>query len=386
MGGLSRRSVLGGAGAFALAGMLSACNRGTPPSVGGASPAADRSLEEPVVRWAGWPLQLDYDDDSGGYPSLQTFQDRAQISVAYSDEITSNQQYYDTIAGRLRSGADIGRDVITVSDWLAAQLIRQGSVQKLDKTNIANWSNIQPWLKNPAFDPGRVYSLTWQAGFTGIAYAKALKRPVRSVADLWRADLRGKVTVLAEMRDTMGVLMLAQGIDIAGDFGSDNFGDALAQLEKQVGDGQISRVAGAGYTDDLVSGKTLACIAWSSDIEHLNATHGNKWEFVKPATGATLWTNNLVVPIGSPHKQNAEILMNYYYDPGVAARIASAVHGISPVAGARAAMQRLDVVQADDPLIFPTEQQLDQAKTFRQLTAAEEAQYNADFADVAGLR
>ena len=61
-------------------------------------------------------------------------------------------------------------------------------------------------------------------------------------------------------------------------------------------------------------------------------------EFAIPDAGGTLWSDNMMVPIGTPHKKNAETLMNYYYDPAVAAQVAAYVNYICPVQGAQEAM------------------------------------------------
>src|SRR5699024_6963007 len=142
------------------------------------------------------------------------------------------------------------------------------------------------------------------------------------------------VEVLDEMRDTMGLMLLAQGVDIAGKWGDAEFGKALEDLEKQISSGQIRQVRGNSYKEDLISGDALAVFCWSGDITQLNFENGEKWAFALPDSGGTLWSDNLMVPIGSPHKKNAETLMDYYYQPEVAAEVAAWVNYISPVQGA----------------------------------------------------
>ena len=61
-----------------------------------------------------------------------------------------------------------------------------------------------------------------------------------------------------------------------------------------------------------------------------------------PDSGGTLWSDNLMIPIGSPHKKNAETLINYYYDPKVAAEVAAYVNYICPVQGAQQEMEKID--------------------------------------------
>lgn len=137
--------------------------------------------------------------------------------------------------------------------------------------------------------------------------------------------------MLSEFRDTLGLIMLEQGVDIEKDFSNDQFGAAIEVLEKQLSSGQIRQVKGNDYKEDLVSGDAIAVIGWSGDITQINFESGDKWQFAIPESGGSLWSDNLLVPIGSPHKENAETLMNYYYDPAVAAEVAAYVNYICPV-------------------------------------------------------
>jgi len=387
----SRRAVLGGAGAAGLAAALSACGTGSTSGSGSDKPdaVADRSDSDKVVNWANWALYLDYDEKTKTYPSLEEFTKRTDIKATYAEDIEDNDSYYGKIQGQLKNGQDIGKDVIVLTDYMAARVIRQGYAQKLDKAVIPNAANILDDLRDVDFDPGRNYSLTWQSGYAGLAWnQKELERlgvptPLRSVNDLWRPQLKGRVEVLSEFRDTLGIIMLDQGVDISKPFGADKFGAALEVLEKQLGSTQIRQVKGNSYKEDLISGDALAVIAWSGDITQLNAENGNKWQFALPEKGGTLWSDNMLIPIGSPHKKNAEILMNYYYAPDVAAEVAAYVNYICPVKGAREAIQKTHPELADEELIFPTGNA--NAKVFRSLEPDEETQFTQDFQKVLGV-
>ena len=225
-----------------------------------------------------------------------------------------------------------------------------------------------------------MHSLPWQSGFAGIAYNVEEVGEIRSVSDLWTPELNGRVTVLAEMRDTIGLLMLENGVDISGDFTADQFNAALDVLREQVESGQVRNVRGNSYTEDLVNNDALAAIAWSGDITLLNFEEGyEKWKFVLPEAGGTLWSDNFMVPIGSPRKTNAETLMNYYYEPEVAAEVAAWVNYITPVAGAQEAAVAIDPELAENQLIFPNSDTLAQTSVFRGLSAQEENEFQAAF-------
>ena len=386
---LSRRTLLRGVGGVGAAAALAACGTGSNDATTTTKPkptVEDKSATDKVVNWANWPAYLDFDDKTKKYPTLEKFQEKTGIKATYAEDIDDNDTYYGKIQGQLKNGQDIGKDVIVLTDWMAARLIRQGYVQKLDKANIPNAKNLNPKLQDVEFDPGRKQSLTWQSGYAGIAYRKdKVGHELKTIDDLWKPELKGKIVVLSEMRDTVGVIMLSQGKDISTDFSEDDFMAALEVLQKQVDSGQIRQVKGNSYLEDLYSGNAIAAIGWSGDMLVAQAEQEDpNYTFQLPETGGTLWSDNLMIPIGSPHKANAEKLIDYYYDPAVAAEVAAYVQYICPVEGAKEEMQKIDPSLVDSPLIFPTEADLAKVKVFRSLTPDEETKFAEEFQKVIG--
>lgn len=374
----SRRHILQGAGIGAGALALAAC---APSSAGAPKPAEDISATDKTLTWSNWPAYIDEDDD-GNYPTLVRFQDETGISVEYKVDIDDNNTYYGTIKDQLALGQFTGADTFCLTEWMVARLIRFGYVQDLDAANIPNKKNLAPALLNPDFDPGRAKSLPWQNGFAGLAWnTEEIPAGIRSVDDLWKPELKGKVTVLSEMRDTMGLIMMSQGVDISTeDWGTDEYQAAIAVLEENVTSGQIFGIKGNEYMQDFVSGDAIAAIAWSGDITVLNAEAGyEKWKFALPETGGTLWGDTFVVPMGSPRKTNAETLMNYYYEPEVAAEVAAWVNYITPVVGAQEVAAEKFPEVADNQLIFPDADTLSNAHIFRTLNSADDQAFNAEF-------
>ncbi|MFL4478866.1 spermidine/putrescine ABC transporter substrate-binding protein [Paeniglutamicibacter sp. ORCA_105] len=379
---LSRRKLLAGAGGLGLAAFLAACGTGgTGSSTASSAPAvSDLSQSDKNIFWANWTLYLDYDDEAKNYPTLEDFTKRTGIKVNYAEDIDGNDSYYGKVQAQLAAGQDIGQDIMTLTDWMAGRVIRQGFTQELNQANIPNIKNLLPSLQEVDFDPGRKNSLTWQSGYAGIAYNKAkYPKGLRTVSDLWNSDLKGRITVLDEMRDTMGLLMLDNGVDIAGGWGDTEFAAATDVLSQQIANGQIRQVKGNSYKEDFISGDAIAGIVWSGDITQMNFENDDQWEFVLPEAGGTLWSDNLMVPVASPRKANAEKLMDYYYEPEIAAQVAAYVNFISPVQGAKEAMEKIDPSLMDNPLIFPSESDLAKAHVFRSLSAEEETNFNGQF-------
>ncbi len=388
---ISRRSALQGAGLLGLGAFLAACGTSGTPGTGQAGtsgaiePATDLSDTEKTLAWANWTLYLDLAEDGNSYPTLDAFMQQSGIEVAYSEDIDGNDTYYGKVQGQLANGDDIGQDIVVFTDWMAARMITMGYTQELDRANIPNAGNILASLADVDFDPGREHTLTWQSGFAGVAWNKAvLPGGLRSVSDLWAPELKGRVEVLDEWRDTMGLIMAEQGVDIAGGWGAEEFGAAIEVLEEQISTGQIRQVKGNSYKEDLISGDAVAVIGWSGDITQINFENDDQWEFAIPEAGGTLWSDNMMVPVGSPHKKNAERLMDYYYDPAVAAQVAAYVNYICPVQGAKEAMVDIDPELAEDLSIFPDDETLASVAVVRSMSADEETEFGGLFQTTIG--
>jgi spermidine/putrescine transport system substrate-binding protein len=358
-GGMSRRALLGTGLAAGSVAALSACAPPEPPSGGLATLdlPKDVSATDKTLKWANWTAYLDMNGKETQSPTLEAFMQKTGIEVTYSEDVDDNDSYYAKVAPQLRADQSIDRDIFTLTDWMAARVIRDQLCQPLELIQMPNVvSNLLQPLKDVSFDPGRQHSITWQSGFAGIGYNKEkVGRELKSLDDLWTDDLKGRIVVLSEFRDTAGLVMQSQGVDIASDWGKAQFEAALDFIEGKIEDGYIRKVKGNSYMEDLTSGNAVAGITWSGDIFVLAADTGDdNWTFTIPESGGTLWSDNMMVPITSTHRSNAEKLMDYYYDPAVAAQVAAWVNYVCPVDGAQAEMEKLDPTLAESPFIFPT--------------------------------
>jgi spermidine/putrescine transport system substrate-binding protein len=388
---VSRRRLLQAAGLGSAAMVAAACgaggDEGGADSTGPASAAAaeDMSDTDKAVNWSNWPLYIDIDDETGVRPTLEAFQKDTGITVTYTEDVNDNNEFYAKVRTQLEQGQDIGRDIVVLTDWMAALWIQNGFAQKLDKAAMPNSGNIIPRLANVSFDPSREYTLPWQSGIGGLGYNVAAykeatgKDKLTTLDGLFDPALKGRVTVLSEMRDTMGCIIASQGNDPSS-FTEDQFNLAIEELTKQVDSGQIRQVTGNDYIAALESGDVIAVIGWSGDIFAL----GDEFAFEIPESGGTLWTDNMLVPALAQHKKNAEMVMNYYYDPAVAAEVAAYVNYICPVEGAQAAMEALDPELATNEFIFPTAATLDRTFVFMELTVEQNDQYERAFQKAIG--
>jgi spermidine/putrescine transport system substrate-binding protein len=338
-----------------------------------------------VVRFANWPDYIDTDPARPHYsPTLAEFTRRTGIRVEYSEPIEGDQQFFSLIGRQLAMGRSPGFDLVVLSDWMAGQLIGLGWAQKLSPDAVPNAANLLPALRASPLADVNSHSLPWQAGFTGIAYNMAATgRPVTAMSELLTSpDLAGRVALTADMRDVMGLIMLGRGTDPL-DFTPVEFDLALCELERAVQAGQIRTVTNQ-YRAALRRGEIAACVAWSGDVLAESLLNPDV-HFVIPASGAMLWTDNMVIPAPSPHRVEAERLINYYYEPGVAARVAASQFFVCPVAGAREALPGGRPGFAHDELVFPSAQTLVRGHYFARLTPVRNAVYTEKFNFALGL-
>jgi spermidine/putrescine transport system substrate-binding protein len=357
---------------------------GVGAAVGLAGCATDASDSENVLVWNNWPGYMDESEDGSSRPTLERFQEETGIKVEYQEEYNDNDDWYGVNRNELVAGKDVGADLICPTEWLAARLVRDEQVQKLDAANIPNKVNIAPAYLGAAYDPNRDYTVPYQGILGGIAYNKELykeltgKSAPESVEDLWSAKLNGRVVLLSEMRDTVGVIAQAKGIKIAdaASLTEDAFNGVIDDIAALYADGKIAAFAGNEYMDGFDGDQYVAGIVWSGDVIQMNfAAEYDKFGFFIPETGGTISADVFTVPLGSPHKKNAEALINYYYDPVNAAELAAWVNYITPVVGAYEEAIKLDPELAENKLIFPDEKFLASAFGFRALTAAEEQSF-----------
>jgi spermidine/putrescine transport system substrate-binding protein len=383
---VSRRRLLQAAGIGGAAMAVAACGTGGDSASSGEAPAAeDLSDSAKVVAWSNWPSYLDINDETGERPTLLAFQEQTGITVTYTEDVNDNNEFYAKVRTQLEQGQPIDRDIVVLTDWMAALWISNGYAQKLNKAEIPNFANLVPKYVDVSFDPGREYSLPWQSGFGGLGYNKAALKSALGVDAITTLDqlfdpaLKGKITVLSELRDTMGCIMAWQGNDPS-NFTAEQFEQAIEALAQQVDSGQIRQVTGNDYIGALEKGDVVAVIGWSGDLFAL----GDEFGFGLPESGGMLWTDNMLIPPLASHKKNAEKVMNYYYDPVVAATVAEYVNYICPVQGAQEAMLEINPELAESPWIFPNTEILDKSYVFMELTIEQDAEYQRLFQTAIG--
>ena len=383
---LSRRGFLQGASLSALAvaggGLLTGCGTSGAKVDQSECLSDDQSASEKQISFSNW---IGYVDPvkAKDTSTLEKFEQQTGITVDYDADINDNESFFAKVSPQLQSCKPTGRDVFVLTDYMAARMIDLRWIQKLDHSKMPNVdANLIDFLKSPAWDPNRDYSVPWQSGMTGICYNSELTDPVTSFEELLtRPDLKGKIELLTEMRDTMLFLLLMQDSDPE-DFTDDEFSAAIETLQGFVDSGQVRRFAGNDYVDDMKSGDIVACEAWSGDV--INLLGGGKYKWIPPAEGFALWTDNMLVPNKAEHKSNVEELVNFYYDPVNAAKLSAWNYYFCPVQGAKEEIGQFDKSAVDSEFIFLDDKTLDTGYLFMALSDQQAQDYQRQFNQVMG--
>ena len=388
---ISRRDLLRragiGAGAVSLNAWLAACG------ISGQQPARQKEDENPYttteqngeLNFANWPAYID--KSKGKSPTLEMFEKETGIEVNYREVINDNVSFFSTIREPLAAGQAVEWDLIVVTDWLISKMARLGYLEPLDHAKLANFdAHAGEIYKDPSYDPGNKYSVPWQSGITGIAYNPEITgREITSVEDLFDPRFKGKVGMLSEMRDTMSLVILGMGVNPQ----EATLEDAEAAAEKltqQREEGIVRSYYGNDYVQPLANGDLALCVAWSGN--ELGETLGgdSKIKFVVPDEGGILWVDNMAIPQNAANPMDAHAMMNFVYQPEIAAQMTAWINYISPVPEAKPILQKADDAYtrqvANSPLVFPTADMESRLYHYKDLDENEEQAWNELFDQV----
>ena len=293
-------------------------------------------------------------DGSGS--TIGRFEEETGVDMNYLEDINSNESFFSKVQPDLANGESGGRDIIVASDWMAKKYYDLGYAQKLDKDALPNVEeNLVPQLRDPEFDPGREFTVPYQSGQTGLVVRTDLAPDLTSVNDIFDPQYKGKIDILAELRDTVPLVLKAEGID-PDEATKEEWLAAIDKLQDAIGSGQIRDVTGNDYIADLPRGDAVAAIGWSGDAVQLQADNPDI-EFIVPDEGCMLWSDDMIIPVGAENPGAAYAFMDHLYDPEIAAQVSGYVNYMTPVEGVKEVFEEQGETDlADNELIFPTEE------------------------------
>ena len=392
-------------GAISLPAILAACGIG--PTASPSAPASGAPTPSPVgggepsgtLNFANWTLYIDPGPkgDPQKSPTLADFKDDTGITTRYTEDVLDNQVFFAKIQPDLEAGNPTGYDLIVLTDWMIGNMIRLGYLERIDvNRDVPNFiDNAFDKYKDPTYDPGNLHSVPWQSGCTGIGYNPALvDEEITSLKQLLDPAMiekySGRIGMLSEMRDSMSFALLYNGVTPTEATEADVEAARDVLLAQKP---HVRKYYGNEYRNPFSDGTLAICMAWSGDVFQLKFDNPDL-QFVVPDEGAMLWVDNMCIPKGAEHPNDALAMMNFVYQPEVAAQMAEWINYICPVQPAQDVIRQhaaeaetkgdreyLEAV-ANSPLVFPTQEMLDNTYSYKVLDEAEERQWNTLFDEV----
>jgi spermidine/putrescine transport system substrate-binding protein len=329
-----------------------------------------------TLRISNWPLYI-----AEGF--VDQFAEDSGLSVDYKEDFNDNEQWFAKVRDPLEQGQDIGADLVVPTDFMAGRLIRLEWLNPLNDENIPNKSNLRPDLLEASIDPERVYTLPWMSGMVGLGYNRRLAgRDITSVDDLWDPAFKGRVSLLADTQDGLGMVMLAQGDDPA-DPSTETVQRAADRVAEEKDKGQIRRFTGNDYIDDLAAGNLVIAQAYSGDVVQLQADDPDL-DFVVPDSGGTTFVDVMIIPVTTRNQLGAEEWMNYVYDRANYAQLVNEVQYVPVLSDMTDELAKLDPDVANNPLINPPPETFALLHSWPALSDEQDAEYATIYAEVTG--
>ena len=284
---------------------------------------------------------------------LEDFQKETGIKVNYQT-FESNEAMYAVLDG---DGADY--DVIIPSDHMISRLIEEDKLEPLNFDNIPNFSDVDPELKNPEYDPENLYSVPYMWGLMGVIYNTTMvdEADLGSWDLLWNEKYAGDIVMIDNSRDAIGIALKSQGI-------SYNTTDA-AQITAAVDRLVEQKPLVQAYVMDEVFQKMEggnAAIGTYYYGDYLTMVENNPdLGFYIPEEGTNIYVDAMCILKDAPNKENAEIFINYMCSTEAGLKNCEEIWYSSPLLSVRDA---LDPEVSSDPLAYPDEAIMAQCESY----------------------
>ena len=284
-------------GLVLIAGLLAACGGGgSAVPAGGETPAAGG--EEQVVNLFAWSEYVPQ-------ALLDGFTAETGIQVNY-DAYASNEE----MLAKISAGAS-GYDLVIPSDYMVTIMTAQGMLEELDLSKIPNIGNIDESLPF-TYDPGHKYSVPYMWGSVALAVnTGAVATVPTSYAELWNPEFAGRLVLLDDARQIIGMALLTLGYD-PNTTDEAELEAARVKLLELVPNVRV-------FDSDtpstvLLSGEADAGLIWNGEGSIAHAEDA-AIDYIYPSEGAIFWYDNLSIIKGTEHLEAALAFIDYVLRP-----------------------------------------------------------------------
>jgi spermidine/putrescine-binding protein len=272
---------------------------------------------------------------------IDQFQKETGIQIKL-DYFGTNEE----LVAKLQAGA-FDYDIAVPSDYYIKILTAQHLIQPLDVKLLPNRKHLDERFMNAAYDPGNRYSVPYFWGTTGIGYdTNHVREPAKSWKDLFDPKYKRKINVLDDMREVIGAALRLQGVSInTRDPKALEVARKFLLQKKDI----IRTFNSTTYKESVDAGDIWISQSFSVDIIRLADDKPNV-RYIIPEDGATLFTDNLVIPVKSKRVKEAHQLIDFLLRPEISAKQAIALRVATPN---REAMKLLPPEVRNNPAAYP---------------------------------
>jgi spermidine/putrescine transport system substrate-binding protein len=381
----SRRRFLGGGAAAAAAVVLgpsfvAACGsndkKNATPSASVTAPPDDGKPATGTVRISNWPLYM-----ADGF--IAAFQTSSKLTVDYKEDFNDNEQWFAKVKEPLSRKQDIGADLVVPTTFMAVRVAQLGWLNEIRASRWTNKNNLRSDLMNASVDPGRKFSAPYMSGMVGLAYNRAVtNRDITKIEDLWDPAFKGKISLLSDTQDGLGMIILSQGGSLDNPT-KETVQKAVDLIKEQKDKGQIRRFTGNDYADDLAAGNVAIAQAYSGDVVQLQADNPDL-KFVVPESGGTTFVDTMVIPYTTQNQAGAEAWINYVYDRANYAKLIAHTQYVPVLSDMTDELNKIDPKLGSNPLINPSKDTLAKLKSWPALTDQQTQDFNNAYTAVTG--
>ncbi|MBO5255207.1 MAG: spermidine/putrescine ABC transporter substrate-binding protein [Opitutales bacterium] len=265
------------------------------------------------------------------------------------DTFDSNEFMYS----KLKAGAT-GYDIIIPTSYMAKLMYEQKMIDKLDLAKIPNSKFINKlYLANLAFDSTMLYSIPYMLGYTCIAYNKEKLGKIENSWNVFsRSDLKGRMTLLDDMRETIGAGLFYVGSKI-----NTTDDSALNKAKTQILEWKknLAKFDNEVYKIGITSGEFLVVQGYSGDL--LQAiSEAKHLDIMIPREGVSISCDDMVIPSTAPNKELAYKFINFFIEPKNAAKNMEYTCFFAPVDGAKKFAKDIDFDRVFPSILYKTGQ------------------------------
>lgn len=329
-----------------------------------------------TLRISNWPLYM-----ADGF--IAAFQDSSEITVDYKEDFNDNEEWFAKVKEPLSRKQDIGADLVVPTSFMATQIRNLNWLNDFTEGSVPNKKNLRPDLLNAQMDPGRKFSAPYMTGMVGLAYNRAATgRDITTIDDLWNPEFKGQVSLLSDVQDGLGMILLSQGGDPAAPT-TESVQKAVDLVREQKDNGQIRRFTGNDYAEDLAAGNVVIAQAYSGDVVQLQADNPDL-QFVVPESGGTDFLDTMVIPYTTRNQPAAEAWIDYVYDRANYAKLIAFTQFVPVLSDMTDELNKIDPGLANNQLINPPQETIDKITAWAPLADEQKQEYASMYAAVTG--